>query len=73
MSAVSEENCYHSDTDVFASSRAQKCLEQARYIWPWQRRRSPRGGNLWPVRDDANFNSWPVKATRWREPIRGAD
>jgi nitrite reductase (NADH) large subunit len=44
------------------SSRAQECVQRARHVWPWQRRRFLRRGDLWPIQDAADVNGWPAGA-----------
>jgi nitrite reductase (NADH) large subunit len=44
------------------SGRTQESVQRSRYIWPWQRGRFLRDGNLWPAANAANVNDWPASA-----------
>lgn len=44
------------------SSRIQEMSQYSRYIWPWQRLRFLRDGNLWSPDAVADVNAWPASA-----------
>ena len=44
------------------SSRAQEGVQRGCYIWPWQRRRFLRTGDIWPVQEATSVNDWPASA-----------
>ena len=43
------------------SYRIREAVEQTRYLWPWQRRRFSRYGNVWPQQDTSSVSTWPMR------------
>lgn len=48
--------------DWTENNRLQDLVQRTRYVWPWQRKRFLREGNLWSAQDDANVSEWPANA-----------
>jgi nitrite reductase (NADH) large subunit len=46
-----------------ARSRIQETISHQRRLWPWQRYRFQRYGELWPAREDSRVNFWPANRT----------
>ncbi|MGV6809458.1 MAG: FAD-dependent oxidoreductase [bacterium] len=46
-----------------ARHRLQEAVEKQRLIWPWQRARFLKSGELWQVDESASVSEWPANAT----------